>query len=165
MQCPLGKTAHQHVLGTGSRIAKILLIGEGPGRSENVLGIPFVGKAGKLLDRMLEESKVFRSRVFITNLVACRPCDGIRAENRQPTEKEVYACQPRLIQLLSLLKPKVVVLVGKVAQHYGHQLLRQLRWKGTIVYMTHPAAFLRQGGASAPGYAKAVATLKELRHG
>lgn len=157
--CPIGTWSHMHVLGGGPRTAKVLMIGEGPGRSEDVLGTPFVGRAGKLLNEMLVDAGTSRDCVFVTNLVACRPSDDPTAPNRAPTEQEITNCEPRLEQLLKLLRPRAVVLIGRVAQLFGNPLLQRLGWQGFTLFLIHPAALLRQGGKHAPGYPAAVDAL------
>jgi len=162
-KCPIGGWAHRHVLGTGPNDSEILVVGEAPGRTEDVLGEPFVGRAGRLFNEMLREVGLERSKLFITNLVACRPCEDANALNRAPSELEVQKCSSRLEELLWLLKPKVILLVGRQAQQYGHELLLRVRWVGRVEHLVHPAALLRQGGRNAPGYAKALKTLVTVK--
>lgn len=162
-RCPLGALAHRHVLGTGPRSSPILLVGEGPGRSEDVLGEPFVGRAGKLLNRMLEDAGLQRNQLFITNLVACRPCNGTYEPNRPPTDNELSQCAPRLEELARMLQPKLVILVGRTAQRFAHPLLETMKGAWVYLFLIHPAALLRQGGVNAPQYSKAVADLATVR--
>ncbi len=161
-KCPIGERAHRHVLGYGNLAAKILMIGEAPGRSEDVVGKPFVGRSGKLLDKMFDQVGHVRESMFTTNLVACRPCDDRTADNRQPEGEEIINCRPRLVQVLELVSPRAVILVGRPAQQWGQVMLRELKWRGPILLLTHPAYFLRLGGPKAPGYEKAIRDLKKF---
>lgn len=108
-RCPLCETRNSVVFGEGPRDASILFIGEGPGAQEDLTGRPFVGRSGNLLSELMEEAGVPRDRVFITNMVKCRP-----PENRNPSRQELLACRGWLEDLLSILKPKLVVSVGNV---------------------------------------------------
>jgi DNA polymerase len=152
--CPLaaqGRT--QVVFGTGDPEAELMFVGEAPGAEEDKQGLPFVGRSGKLLDRvLLEELGVTRDRVYIANTAKCRP-----PGNRDPQPDEISACRPWLERQIDLIDPKVVVTLGR----YAAQLLldtkegvTRLRGRvhpfpgrpGTVVVPTfHPAAVLRGG--------------------
>ena len=108
--CELCKGRHNVVFGTGSTEAEIMFIGEGPGEQEDLQGIPFVGPAGKLLDSMLEMIDLDRSKVYIANIVKCRP-----PGNRDPKETEQVACISWLYRQMVLLNPKIVVCLGRIA--------------------------------------------------
>ena len=108
--CALAQTRTHVVFGDGSRQAKILLIGEGPGQHEDEQGIPFVGKAGMLLDDMLEIIGLDREKVYIANIVKCRP-----PHNRDPLNVEQDACIGWLRRQTALLRPKIIVCLGRVA--------------------------------------------------
>ncbi len=109
--CPLRKTCTQTVFGVGDTNADWLCIGEGPGAREDALGEPFVGQAGKLLDNMLTAIDLKRGHnVYITNIVKCRP-----PNNRNPSDEEARQCVPYLERQIALIKPKVIVALGKVA--------------------------------------------------
>lgn len=108
--CPLSGTRQNVVFGDGAQDAEILLIGEGPGQSEDEQGVPFVGRAGKLLDDMLEIIGLDRSKVYIANIVKCRP-----PKNRDPLPAEQDACIPYLYDQIRLLRPKIIVCLGRVA--------------------------------------------------
>ena len=147
------------VLGRGTACpADILFIGLGPGKSENVLGLPFVGEAGWLLQTTINRALVIvhsEMRVgciargltyYITNMVACRPCDSKYGPNRDPKSNEIAACAPRVIATHNMVKPGMVVLFGKLTQaQYGKM------WPNTIG-MNHPSYILRRGGVSSPDY-------------
>ena len=147
-QCNLANSRNKFVFGSGDPNADLLLIGEGPGENEDLQGQPFVGRAGKLLDKILKAIGYNRrDRVFITNIVKCRPPD-----NRDPLTSEVEECSPYLIQQINLINPKIIVALGKVA---GKTLikkdimLKEMRNKThafnsiplRVTY--HPAALLR----------------------
>jgi len=108
--CPLSLTRTKAVPGEGPPDAGVFIIGEGPGRSEDLQGKPFVGAAGKQLDGLLVHARLRREEVYITNVVKCRP-----PENRRPTGAEADACRPYLERQLALVRPKVVVLLGDSA--------------------------------------------------
>ena len=109
--CPLGKTRTNAVPGEGNSKAKIMIIGEAPGRNEDEQGRPFVGIAGKRLNKLLEDNGIERKDVFITNVVKCRP-----PKNRVPTEDEAKTCiELFLNEQINLIKPKLIILLGKTA--------------------------------------------------
>jgi len=108
--CKLARTRKNAVPGEGQLAAKIMFIGEAPGRSEDEKGRPFVGAAGRILDDMLKKAGIERSQVFITNVVKCRP-----PNNRVPEEDESAACQPYLERQIALIQPKVICILGKTA--------------------------------------------------
>jgi DNA polymerase len=108
--CPLSLTRTKAVPGEGPPDAAVVIIGEGPGRNEDLQGRPFVGAAGKQLDGLLELARLRRDEVYITNVVKCRP-----PENRRPTGAEADACKQYLERQLALVRPKVVVLLGDSA--------------------------------------------------
>lgn len=108
--CPLAGGRQNVVFGDGAQDAEILLIGEGPGQNEDEQGLPFVGRAGKLLDDMLEIIGLDRTKVYITNIVKCRP-----PENRDPLSVEQDACLPWLRRQTALLRPKIIICLGRVA--------------------------------------------------
>ena len=109
-KCGLAQTRKHVVFGDGSETAEVLFIGEGPGANEDEQGLPFVGKAGALLDDMLKMIGLSRADVFITNSVKCRP-----PENRDPLNVEKDACMDYLRRQIALLKPKIIVCLGRVA--------------------------------------------------
>jgi DNA polymerase len=108
--CKLARTRKNAVPGEGQLAAKILFIGEAPGRSEDEKGRPFVGAAGKILDEMLAKAGIERSQVFITNVVKCRP-----PNNRVPEDDEVTACHPYLERQLALIRPRIICILGRTA--------------------------------------------------
>lgn len=146
--CPLHAQRQQVVLGVGDRQPEWLFVGEGPGAEEDARGEPFVGQAGKLLDAMLASLDIARGNaVYIANAVKCRP-----PGNRTPENAEVAACLPYLERQIALLKPKIIVLLGKVAVHallhddkaLGSLRGRRFEYAGIPVVVTyHPAYLLR----------------------
>ena len=108
--CKLSRTRKNAVPGEGQLAAKIMFVGEAPGRSEDEKGRPFVGAAGRILDDMLKKAGIERSQVFITNVVKCRP-----PNNRVPEEDESVACRPYLDRQIELIGPKVICILGRTA--------------------------------------------------
>ena len=109
-KCALAETRHNVVFGEGPRDAEVMFIGEGPGEQEDLTGRPFVGRAGKLLDDMLAMIDLDRSRVFIGNMVKCRP-----PQNRDPLNIEQEACIGYLRNQVALIRPKIIVCLGRIA--------------------------------------------------
>ncbi len=103
-QCPLSQSRHLPVMGRGSRQADIMLIAEAPGAQEDQQGVPFVGRSGEVLDRLLLECGLGREELYITNIIKCHP-----PGNRDPNEEEKKACFPYLKYETYLLKPKIIV--------------------------------------------------------
>jgi DNA polymerase len=108
--CKLARTRKNAVPGEGQLAAKIMFVGEAPGRSEDDKGRPFVGAAGKILDEMLTKAGIQRSQVFITNVVKCRP-----PNNRVPEDDEVAACMPYLDRQIALIRPRIICILGRTA--------------------------------------------------
>ena len=108
--CRLARTRNNAVPGEGQLAARIMFIGEAPGRSEDQKGRPFVGAAGRILDELLHKAGIERSQVFITNVVKCRP-----PHNRVPEDDEVAACRPYLDRQIAQIKPKVICILGRTA--------------------------------------------------
>ena len=111
--CALWESRINTVVGSGSLDAEIVLVGEAPGRTEDELGFPFVGRAGKLLDDVLESAGLSRDDVFIMNLVKCRP-----PNNRKPKKVEINSCEPYLVEQLEIIKPRVVAPMGNSPLSY-----------------------------------------------
>ena len=109
-KCPLCESRTNAVPGEGSANPEVMIVGEGPGRNEDLQGRPFVGAAGARLEALLQDAGLAREDVFIANIVKCRP-----PENRRPTGSEAEACRPYLDRQLALLHPEVVVLLGDSA--------------------------------------------------
>jgi DNA polymerase len=109
-KCPLGKTRQNFVFGVGNPQADIVLVGEAPGAQEDLQGLPFVGRAGKLLDKMLAAIELTRDDIYICNVLKCRP-----PKNRDPLPAEVELCEPYLIHQLHLIQPKLIVALGRIS--------------------------------------------------
>lgn len=145
--CPLGKTRTNLVFGTGNRHADLMFVGEAPGQQEDEQGIPFVGAAGKLLDRYLYAVDIPRESVYIANILKCRP-----PRNRDPLPQEEDACISYLREQVRLIEPKIIVCLGRIsAMRLIKPDLRITREHGVFIrkggyLMTavyHPAALLR----------------------
>ena len=146
-KCKLYQTRNSVVIEDGTRDAKVMFIGEGPGADEDAQGIPFVGKAGKLMNMAFAGVGIKREEVYIANVVKCRP-----PANRNPAKDEEEACREYLEAQIKLVNPKIIVLLGSVAlknilgEEYGITKTRG-EWieKNGIMYMPtfHPAALLR----------------------
>jgi len=152
--CKLHKGRTKLVFGTGNPKAEIMFIGEGPGRDEDAQGIPFVGRAGQLLTKIIEAMGYSRDEVYIANIVKCRPPD-----NRNPEPDEVESCIDFLIEQVEIIQPKVIVCLGSVAVRnlLGQELkITKVRgnfldWRGTPVMPTyHPAFLLRNPNMKKP---------------
>ena len=147
-RCGLCETRHSVVFGQGAARAGVMLVGEGPGANEDEQGLPFVGKSGQLLDHYLEAVDLSRDKnVYIANIVKCRP-----PQNRDPLPEESAACMPWLRQQFQLIRPKIVVCLGRVAAQRmldpGFSISRDhgkfFDKQGTLFMATyHPAALLR----------------------
>ncbi len=149
-KCVLAEQRTKFVYGAGNPQAKMMLIGEGPGRDEDLSGKPFVGRAGQLLDKMLKAINITREEIFIGNMVKCRP-----PGNRDPNPEEVAACRPLLDQQIDIIKPKIIVLLGRVAAQallettasLGSMRAGEHEYRGIRTFATyHPAALLRNEG-------------------
>ena len=112
-KCELGKTRTNFVFGDGNPNADIMFIGEAPGKNEDLQGIPFVGRAGHILDECLAEIGLKRSDVYIANILKCRP-----PNNRDPLPEEIDTCTPYLKHQVELIKPKVIISLGAYATRY-----------------------------------------------
>ena len=146
-RCHLCETRTNVVFGVGPEDAKIMFIGEGPGENEDLQGEPFVGRAGKLLDDMLELIDLDRSKVYIANMVKCRP-----PKNRDPLPEEQNACAPWLSRQIELINPRVIVCLGrisamrfirpdfKITKEHGQWFEKDGR---QVMAIYHPAALLR----------------------
>jgi uracil-DNA glycosylase len=146
-RCDLGQTRTHAVIGRGSTTAPIMIVGEGPGQNEDETGIPFVGKAGQLLDKILASVKLTEADVFICNVVKCRP-----PGNRTPTTDEANACKGYLMEQVRMVDPKIVLLTGATAlkgligEKRGITSVRGkwVEWEGRLCMpIFHPAYLLR----------------------
>jgi len=145
--CGLCRGRKHVVMGEGNPQAEVMFIGEGPGQVEDETGRPFVGPAGQLLDRMLASIGLDRTQVYIANIVKCRP-----PGNRVPTDEEAEACKPYLREQFKLIRPKIIVCLGRTAaMHVIRRDIRITRERGQwvckagvwILPTYHPSALLR----------------------
>lgn len=166
-KCPLCETRKHVVFGQGVPDAEVLFVGEGPGANEDEQGLPFVGRSGQLLDHYLEAIDLDRNKnVFIANIVKCRP-----PENRDPLPEEAAACLPWLRQQFLLLRPKIIVCLGRIAaqqlidpklsvtREHGQFFDKQ----GTLFMATlHPAALLRNPNNKPQAFGDFVALREKI---
>jgi len=146
-KCPLGQSRKNFVFGMGNPEAEIMFVGEAPGRDEDLQGLPFVGKAGQLLDKMLFAMQLQRDEVYIANVLKCRP-----PQNRDPQPDEVNECEPYLKKQIEMIKPSVIVALGRISAQVllkTDEPLSRLRHRShsyasiPFVVTYHPAALLR----------------------
>ena len=165
--CSLGETRHNLVFGDGNEQAEVMLIGEGPGEQEDLKGIPFVGPAGKLLDVMLEMIDLDRGKVYIANIVKCRP-----PRNRDPLNVEQEACRPWLNRQIALVDPKIIVCLGRIAAmsliREDFRITREHgQWFNVgarrIMATYHPSALLRDVDKRPEAFMDLRALRKEIK--
>lgn len=150
-RCPLSQGRTKVVFGNGNANADLMFVGEGPGHHEDLQGLPFVGRAGKLLDQLLEGIGLSRSEVFVANVVKCRP-----PGNRDPLPEEIEACKPYLHRQVELIEPTVICTLGNFATKlltrsqrgitgvHGRPQVHELGGRAVRVFpLYHPAAALR----------------------
>lgn len=149
--CHLHKKRTKVVLARGKIPAHIVFVGEAPGFSEDVQGLPFIGPAGHLLDEIIEESTTKDIRYAITNLISCIPLDEqeLNQKVEEPLDECVKECAPRLMEFLNLSKPKIIVCVGDYASRYlkpksAHNVRELPEFVRSVISITHPAAILRK---------------------
>lgn len=166
-KCDLCKTRTNLVFGVGRIDADIMFIGEGPGEQEDMLGEPFVGAAGKLLDDMISIIDLDRTNTYIANIVKCRP-----PQNRDPSPEEQDACFSYLENQIHLVQPKIIVCLGRIAaQHFFHPGFRITRNHGTwickegvwITALYHPSALLRDMSKRPETFEDLLEIRKKLR--
>ena len=132
-KCGLSEARTNIVFGTGDENADVLFVGEAPGEQEDLSGTPFVGRAGKLLNALLAEVGIARERVYIANILKCRP-----PENRDPTPAEEDACLPYLFEQIRIINPKIIVCLGRIS---AARLIK----KDFRITKEHGVSFLRDG--------------------
>lgn len=169
--CGLQTTRTQTVFGVGSRGADWLVIGEAPGAEEDARGEPFVGRAGQLLNSMLRAIGLAREQVFIANILKCRP-----PGNRDPRPEEASLCRPFLERQIALLRPKIILAVGRIASQNllaTETPIGRLRGRVhafgpariPLVVTYHPAYLLRSPGEKRKAWADLRLALETLAHG
>lgn len=163
----LAKTRKNVVFGAGNVSAELMFVGEAPGRDEDIQGLPFVGRAGQLLTKMIEAMGLTRQHVFIANVLKCRP-----PQNRNPLPKEIINCEPYLLEQLELIKPKVICALGTFAAQTllkKSEPISRLRgrfydYHGIKLLPTfHPAYLLRSPGEKKKAWADLKMIKKELK--
>lgn len=147
-RCELGENRTNAVIGRGNPLAEIMIIGEAPGQNEDEQGLPFVGRSGQLLDKILQSVGLSSDRhVYISNAIRCRP-----PENRTPSTQEIEACKPYLLEQIRLVDPKIILLTGATAvkaltgDKRGITKIRGqwMEWEGRVCMpIFHPAYLLR----------------------
>ena len=146
-KCPLGATRNHLVFGVGNPNADLMFVGEAPGEQEDATGIPFVGRAGQLLDKFLYAVDIDRKDVYIANILKCRP-----PKNRDPLPEEEDACMDYLREQVKLIRPKIIVCLGRIsAMRLIKQDFKITKEHGTwfekgnylMTAVYHPAALLR----------------------
>lgn len=164
--CRLSKGRTQVVFGVGNPEARLMFIGEGPGRDEDIKGEPFVGRAGELLTDIIKAMKLRREEIYIANAVKCRP-----PENRNPEPDEMDACRPYLMRQIDIIRPEVIVTLGR----FGLQTLFEkpiaissvrgqwMEWRDIRVMPTyHPAYLLRNPAAKKDVWSDMKKVMAEL---
>jgi DNA polymerase len=146
-RCKLHRKRKHIVFGSGNPKAKLVFVGEGPGRDEDLQGEPFVGQAGKLLTRIIEAIQLTREEVYIANIIKCRP-----PENRNPEPDEIAACEPFLVKQLQVIQPRLICALGTFAAQTLLQTTEKISalrgrfqtYRGILLMPTyHPAFLLR----------------------
>ncbi len=164
VKCPLGFTRTKFVFGVGNPKATLMIIGEAPGADEDAQGEPFVGRAGQLLNKILEAINFKRSDVYICNILKCRP-----PNNRKPMPEESEACKPYLKKQIDLIKPKIILCLGLTAaenllgtkESMGKLRGQVMEYEGVPVMITyHPAALLRNPNWKRPAWEDVQAVRK-----
>jgi DNA polymerase len=161
-RCNLSKYRSHVVVGRGDfSSARVLLIGEAPGLSEDVLGTAFIGEAGKLLDEMLKDAGFDIKDCCFTNTILCRPCSSRNdIKNRPPAKEEVLKCMPNLLQIFSRLKNiELVIFVGRIAQMYFRNRFTDAK----SIYLIHPSSILQNGGRGSSLHIDALNALRRAK--
>lgn len=165
-RCGLAKGRNKIVFGDGDANARLMFVGEGPGADEDAQGLPFVGRAGQLLNNMIAAMGLKREQVYIANIVKCRP-----PQNRVPEPEEANTCSPFLMRQIDVVRPEVIVALGSTAATYllgGRSPLSALRGRvhsvrGTRLIVTyHPAYLLRDPRQKKEAWADLQIAMKEL---
>lgn len=156
LKCPLGHTRTKFVFGVGNLNADVMFIGEAPGADEDAQGEPFVGRAGQLLNKIIEAVGMKREEVYICNILKCRP-----PNNREPQPSEMETCTPYLLKQIELIHPKFIICLGRISAQWllkTSESLGSLRGKvhdysnSKLIVTYHPAALLRNPNWKRPAW-------------
>lgn len=165
-RCALAKDRHTIVFGDGDPNARLMFVGEGPGADEDAQGLPFVGRAGQLLNNMIAAMGLRRDQVYIANIVKCRP-----PQNRVPEPEEAHTCVPFLFRQIDVIRPEVLVALGATAATYllgGKSPLAALRGRvhqvrgAKLIVTYHPAYLLRDPRQKKEAWADLQIAMREL---
>src|SRR5580692_7978047 len=165
-RCALSRGRNKIVFGDGDPNARLMFVGEGPGADEDAQGLPFVGRAGQLLNNMIAATGLKREEVYIANVVKCRP-----PQNRTPEPDEAHTCVPFLFQQIDVVRPKVIVALGQTAVTYLTGEKRSLaNWRGAVhplrgtklIVTYHPAFLLRDPNQKKHAWADLQIAMREL---
>lgn len=149
--CPLGRDAIKHVLLRGRLPCSVLFIGEAPGVSEDATGVPFIGQAGTLLEKMLALVTTKLGKPFsyaVANILACIPHQSDGTGFREPDPLEIKACSPRVLEVIQMAEPRLIITLGKIAGK-NVKLPDKMKWAGkppAMINSYHPSYILREGG-------------------
>ena len=156
LKCSLGQTRTNFVFGVGNPHADVMFIGEAPGADEDAQGEPFVGKAGQLLNKIIEAVGMKRDNVYICNILKCRP-----PNNRDPLPEEMELCSAYLLKQIEMIKPKFIICLGRISAQWllkTNDSLTTMRGKvhefrgATLIVTYHPAALLRNPNWKRPAW-------------
>jgi len=165
-RCALAAGRNKLVFGDGDPNARLMFVGEGPGADEDASGLPFVGRGGQLLNNMIQAMGLQRERVYIANVVKCRP-----PQNRTPEPDEAHTCSPFLFRQIDVVRPQVIVALGQTAVTYLTGEKRPLSaWRGTVhplrgtklIVTYHPAYLLRDPNQKKHAWADLQIAMREL---
>lgn len=170
--CKLATTRNNVVFGSGNEKAEILIVGEGPGKQEDLQGLPFIGRSGKLLDLAIKDGlNLSRDELYIANLVKCRPTVNLLFQKDRPPEPdELTSCLPYLYQQIEAIQPGIILSLGAPASKTLsgiNKSMTQLREEvferpfGRILCSWHPSYVLRNGGTGSMKYRELVSDLKK----
>ena len=159
-RCPLQHLARFHVIARGKLPVDVLFVGEAPGDKEDALGLPFIGRAGKTLDRIIDEVTKRLRKPFtyaITNIIACRPF-ARGEEIVAPPKESIEACRPRVVEMIALAKPQLIVALGKVAALH----LPPSGIDVPVIEAWHPSYINRNGGEGSKQFSETVLKLTKV---
>ena len=170
--CKLATTRNNVVFGSGRENANIIIVGEGPGKQEDLQGLPFIGRSGQLLDLAIKDGlNLTRDELYIANLVKCRPTvDLLFQKDRPPEPDELASCLPYLYQQIEAIKPRIIISLGAPASKTLSGMsksITQLRGEiinrpfGLLLCSWHPSYVLRNGGSGSVKYQELVSDLEK----